>query len=179
MKIEVVNIEQLCDEVNQILETRRITVSDARTASVVSPRNVRYYRTIGLLEPPIRRDGRAMYEQVHIDQIVAIKQAQQDGITLEELIEQRKRTDLAKNLIKQNLHLDVMTTHQVQWAPTTSYALEVSAFLTTNKISKDNGLLGWSIHFNSAVLSGQGATPTPQQIAAIRKILELREVNEE
>jgi hypothetical protein len=177
--IDIVNIEQLCDEVNRILETRRITVSDARTASVVSPRNVRYYRTIGLMEPPIRRDGRAMYEQVHIDQIVAIKEAQQDGITLEELIEQRKRTELVKSFLKPSLHLNAMTTDLSLSVPTNSHVPEFSYSSTTNKISKDNGLLGWSVHFDSTVLSGQGTPPTPQQLAAIRKILELREVNEE
>lgn len=56
------NLDELCDEVNRVLLARGISVADGRTASVVTPRNVRHYRTIGLLEPSSRGDGRAEYE---------------------------------------------------------------------------------------------------------------------
>ena len=168
MKIEVVNLDELCDEVNRALLAQGISVADGRTASVVTPRNVRYYRTIGLLKPPTRRDGRAVYGQNHIDEIVAIKQAQHDGISLEQLIEQRKKTETRQGNLTLNFN------------PSMSEVVEktvIQSFLTTTlpelNISslKSDEVFGWSVHLGDIVLSGTGTPPNRQQIAAILEIL--------
>ena len=177
MKIDVVNIEQLCDEVNRILQARRITVADARASSVVSPRNVRYYRTIGLLTPPRRSQGRAEYEQAHVDQIVAIKKAQQDGMGLEELIEDQKGVKSQIDLITRNLSTNYTRAHVI---PINSSEIGFSPRVPrpAAQYPESDELLGWSVHFESVVLSGHGARPSRQQIEAIRKILNSSDVNE-
>ena len=167
------NIEQLCDEVNRVLQARHITVADARTSSVVSPRNVRYYRTIGLLTPPSRSEGRAEYEQDHVDQIVAIKQAQQDGISLEQLIEQQE-TKSPLDTTRFTLNANFMTTYARE-IPNSDFALrsESRDVGIIEASAKQDEFIGWSVHFESVVLSGYGTAPTREQIDAIRRILEL------
>jgi DNA-binding transcriptional MerR regulator len=177
VKIDVVNIEQLCDEVNRVLQARRITVADARASSVVSPRNVRYYRTIGLLTPPSRSEGRAEYEQDHIDQIVAIKRAQQDGMGLEELIKEQKAVKARVELLGQDLHVNYM---RAEVNPINALEIDFISRVPRSaaQYPESDELLGWSVHFESVVLSGHGARPTRKQIEAIRRILDSPDMNE-
>ena len=50
---------------------------------IVDERTIRYYTTIGLLEAPLRMDGRrAMYGLRHLLQILAIKRLQTDDVQL-------------------------------------------------------------------------------------------------
>lgn len=163
------NLDELCDEVNRVLASRGISIADGRTATVVTPRNVRYYRTIGLLKPPTRRDRRAVYEQFHIEEIVEIKQAQHDGISLELLIEQRKR-DKASRWDFPLSALIMKST--VTEAPLLNNFLSFSALREDGISPKSDEIHGWSIHFGGIVLSGLGTPPSRQQIDAIRKALE-------
>ena len=48
------DLQQLCDEANQRLADRNVQPSSGRANPVVTPRNVRYYQTLGLL-PPVTR----------------------------------------------------------------------------------------------------------------------------
>lgn len=163
------NLDELCDEANRVLASRGISIADGRTASVVTPRNVRYYRTIGLLKPPTRRDRRAVYGQFHIDEIVEIKQAQHDGISLELLIEQRNKVE-ARRL---DLPLNTFSMKSiVTEAPMLSSFLSFFAPQEDDISPRSDEVRGWSIHFGGIVLSGLGTPPSRQQIDAIRKALE-------
>lgn len=171
MRIEVVNLDELCVEVNRQLDARGISVADGRTASVVTPRNIRYYRTIGLLKPPTRRDGHAEYEYFHVDDIVAIKQAQRDGITLEQLLEQRKKTET------EEIDISLMLNHSFnsfsKTPPTLNFLVSKAEALELNvDLSESDTVFGWSIFIGTNTLSGSGSRPTQQQIDAIRKILD-------
>ena len=171
MRIEVVNLDELCAEVNRLLLVRGISVADGRTASVVTPRNVRYYRTIGLLKPPTRLDGRAEYEQSHINEIIAVKQAQHDGVTLEQLLEQRNETET------EEIDISLMLNHSFnsfsKTPPTLNFLVTKAEALELNvDSSESHAVFGWSIFIGTNTLSGSGSRPTQQQIDAIRKILD-------
>lgn len=163
------NLDKLCDEVNRVLAARGISIADGRTASVVTPRNVRYYRTIGLIQPPTRREGRAVYGQFHIDEIVEIKQAQHDGISLELLIEQRKTVNASRRDFPLNALIMKST---VTEAPLLNNFLSFSALREDGISPKSDEIHGWSIHLGDIVLSGLGTPPSRQQIDEIRKVLE-------
>jgi len=164
-----VNLDELCDEVNRVLAARGISIADGRTASVVTPRNVRYYRTIGLLQPPTRREGRAVYGQFHIDEIIEIKQAQHDGVSLEQLTEQRKRDKTSR----WDLSLNVLSMKsKVTEVPVLNNFLSFSTPQLNDISSKSDEFHGWSIHLGDIVVSGLGTPPSRQQIDAIRKVLE-------
>jgi DNA-binding transcriptional MerR regulator len=125
------------------------------------------------LTPPSRSEGRAEYEQDHVDQIVAIKQAQQDGISLEQLIEQQE-TKSPLDTTRFTLNANFMTTYARE-IPNSDFALrsESRDEGIIEASAKQDEFIGWSVHFESVVLSGYGTAPTREQIDAIRRILEL------
>lgn len=145
-------------------------VADARTSSVLTPRNVRYYQTIGLLHPPVRRDGRAEYDTDHVDRLVAIKKAQHDGVSLEEMQHRPVRIDYTP--IVEALRLQTNFA-QVAETPTLRNIL-VDRSVEVKKLidsSSADATFGWSVHFGTTSLSGLGNPPTQQQVEAIRKVL--------
>ncbi|WP_329424645.1 helix-turn-helix domain-containing protein [Streptosporangium sp. NBC_01495] len=59
---------------------------NGRVRDVPNERLIRWYSTIGLLDPPSARRGRvAMYGRRHLLQIVAVKRRQSDGRTIAEI----------------------------------------------------------------------------------------------
>jgi len=57
--------------------------TSGRVRSTPDSRTIRYYTTLGLLDPPLEMHGRtAIYGQRHVLQIAAIKRLQADGLSL-------------------------------------------------------------------------------------------------
>lgn len=165
------NLDELCDEVNKILKDQKIMVADARTSSVVTPRNVRYYQTIGLLHLPVRRDGRAEYDKEHLDRLVEIKKAQHDGVSLDQLNDKQKRVDInpLAEVLRMNTNFAQFTERPLALNVLSDRSVDVSDFVNS---SNSETAFGWSVHFRSAVLSGRGEPPTIEQVEAIRKVLD-------
>ena len=68
------------------LDERAITPTDPRATERPDGRTLRYYTTLGLLDPPLaHRQRRAVYGRRHVRQAVAIKRLQADGATLAEI----------------------------------------------------------------------------------------------
>lgn len=97
MLVKDMTIDELCTEVNRRLDEDELKIWDSRVTVAVTPRNVRYYQTLGLLPAPSRTDGRADYSSEHVDAIVQIKHAQADGTALNELPQRRDVQDPALN----------------------------------------------------------------------------------
>lgn len=146
-------------------------VADARTSSVVTPRNVRYYQTIGLLHLPVRRDGRAEYDKEHLDRLVEIKKAQHDGVSLDQLNDKQKRVDInpLAEVLRMNTNFAQFTERPLALNVLSDRSVDVSDFVNS---SNSETAFGWSVHFRSAVLSGRGEPPTIEQVEAIRKVLD-------
>lgn len=109
MLAEDMTIDELCKEVNRRLDEDELEVWDSRVTVAVTPRNVRYYQTLGLLPAPSRRDGRADYSSDHVEAIVQIKHAQADGTALNELPHRR---DAHSATVSQSATPDDNTTAQ-------------------------------------------------------------------
>src|SRR5688500_15727052 len=57
-----------------------------RIRAIPDARSIRYYTTLGLLERPAAMDGRtALYDERHVEQLVAIKRLQAEGLSLAEI----------------------------------------------------------------------------------------------
>ncbi|MFB9717773.1 MerR family transcriptional regulator, partial [Planobispora longispora] len=60
--------------------------SNGRVRDVPNERLVRWYATIGLLDPPLARRGRvALYGRRHLLQLIAVKRRQADGRSIAEI----------------------------------------------------------------------------------------------
>jgi DNA-binding transcriptional MerR regulator len=97
-------IEQLAIVVEKALETAKYDgQQSARVRTVPDLRTIRYYTTLGLIDPPIEMRGRkAFYGPRHVLQLVAIKRIQARSLPLAEIqkalagVDDRALADLAR-----------------------------------------------------------------------------------
>ena len=77
-------LPELAAEVTRLLADRGLLAaqSDRRVSAAPDPRTVRYYTTLGLLDPPAIRDRQARYGGRHVLQLAAIKALQAAGLSL-------------------------------------------------------------------------------------------------
>jgi DNA-binding transcriptional MerR regulator len=77
-------LPQLAAEVSRLLGDRGLLAAqrDGRVSAAPDPRTVRYYTTLGLLDPPAIRDRQARYDHRHVLQLAAIKALQAAGLGL-------------------------------------------------------------------------------------------------
>lgn len=177
------DIEELCTVVNELLDAAEIEVADGRTSARVTPRHIRYYRTIGLLPPPQRESGRAVYDHEHVKTVVAIKRAQADGTSLATL---KERTDSARTLKPELPEASFMQRYEPtvlhampmvnDSLPRDDYAVAAPSTLDLTHISEALAALnaprrGWSVRLGDVTLSGTGTAPTDEQLRRIREVL--------
>ena len=71
----------------------------ARVRAVPDVRTIRYYTTIGIIDRPAEMQGRtALYGLKHVQQLVAIKRLQAEGLTLSDI--QQRLLGLPKSKLK-------------------------------------------------------------------------------
>ncbi|MFM8601540.1 MAG: MerR family transcriptional regulator [Actinomycetota bacterium] len=58
---------------------------NGRIDAHLSERTVRYYVTLRLVSPPVRRDGRSMWTRDHVNELIRIRRAQSQGTSLKDL----------------------------------------------------------------------------------------------
>jgi DNA-binding transcriptional MerR regulator len=76
-------LEDLAETAVRLLRRLEVRPNDGRIASAPDVRSVRYYQTIGVVDRPIRYDGRrAVYGFRHLLQLLAVKRFQQEGHSL-------------------------------------------------------------------------------------------------
>ena len=73
-------LEELVAAASRLLKRLDLRPDDGRVAAAPDARGVRYYQGIGVLDRPLRYDGRrAVYGFRHLLQLLAVKQLQQEG----------------------------------------------------------------------------------------------------
>lgn len=79
-------IDELVARADARVAAAGIEAPNGAVAEALTVRNVRYYATLGLLAPPAARRGRnAFYDDAHVDQLVAVKRLQGEGLQLAEI----------------------------------------------------------------------------------------------
>jgi len=60
--------------------------ADGRVSDLPDPRTIRYYQTLGVVDKPLRYDGRrAVYGYRHLLQVAAVKLLQANGLSLDQV----------------------------------------------------------------------------------------------
>ncbi len=73
-------LDGLVEAAGRSLRQSGLQPDDGRVADGVDARGVRYYQTIGVIDRPVRYDGRrAVYGYRHLVQLLAVKKLQQEG----------------------------------------------------------------------------------------------------
>jgi DNA-binding transcriptional MerR regulator len=78
---EALSVQQLADLVNQWCDEHSVFPANGQTGERMTVRNVRYYRTLGLLDPPEMGGGQGFGEK-HRLQLIAIRLLQAQGLPL-------------------------------------------------------------------------------------------------
>lgn len=77
-------LEELADSVRQWCERHRVLPANGQAAEEISERNIRYYRTIGLLDPPLGNYIKT-FSHKHRLQLIAIRLFQAQGLPLRKI----------------------------------------------------------------------------------------------
>lgn len=81
-------VDELAEAAAGLLNKLEVRPADGRVAPAPDARGIRYYQTIGIVDHPLRYEGRrAIYGFRHLLQLLAAKQLQQEGQALK-LIQQ-------------------------------------------------------------------------------------------
>lgn len=76
-------LAELVSEASGLLAAMNVAAGDARVASTPDARAVRYYQSLGIVERPLRYEGRrAIYGWRHLIAVLAIKLLQSQGFSL-------------------------------------------------------------------------------------------------
>lgn len=127
-------------------------VNDARVASDITERNVRYYVTLGLVRPPVRDGGRSLWTRDHVNDLVRIRRAQSMGQTLRQIPRFRDSVDTSSHRLA-NVSADARSGLREAIAPPVTS--------------------GWSVQLSpTVVLSGFTETPpTDAELHQVRTAL--------
>jgi DNA-binding transcriptional MerR regulator len=78
---QTVSVQRLADLVNLWCQAHRVHPANGQAGEQISVRNIRYYRTLGLLDPPELGGGQGFGEK-HRLQLIAIRLSQAQGLPL-------------------------------------------------------------------------------------------------
>lgn len=92
-------IEQLVQAAQAALQAGYWGQPNRQARDLPTPRAVRYYTTLGLIDRPIMRGRTAYYTRRHLAQLVAIKRLQAEGLSLVEI--QQRLYGLTDDALKQ------------------------------------------------------------------------------
>jgi DNA-binding transcriptional MerR regulator len=77
-------IDELAREASRRLRSAGSRPADGRISEVLDARGIRFYQTLGILDRPLRYDGRrAVYGYRHLLQLLATRQLQHEGHSLQ------------------------------------------------------------------------------------------------
>ncbi len=145
------NLPSLAESVNDWCSGRQILPASGQAAESLSERNIRYYRTLGLLDGPLAGGG---YGRRHFLQLASIRVLQARGLPLkriQELLYGRDDDGLEELLERAG----------------SDAASAPPVFPAFSNETWNVSALGGPY----ALLSRGGARPTPAQLAAISEIL--------
>jgi DNA-binding transcriptional MerR regulator len=157
-------IQALCEEVNRLITSEGIEIENGRTSSLVTPRNIRYYCTIGIMPPPKRLDSKSTYDNSHVEAVMTIKRSQMAGLSLKEIKEQQ-HADVIPDFSR------VLSSKSFASVSLNSVLAHRSERLITNSMSDVK--FGWTVTIGSHQLSGFGVQPNEDQLTAIKQILDI------
>jgi DNA-binding transcriptional MerR regulator len=78
------SLEELAGAVQDWCQEHRVTPANGQAAEEITERNIRYYRTLGLLDPPIGNYAKTFSEK-HRLQLIAIRLFQAQGLPLRKI----------------------------------------------------------------------------------------------
>lgn len=89
------SLSELAERVNAWCDRRKVVPANGQAGEELTERNLRYYRSMGLVDPPVAGGGQG-YGEKHRLQVVAIRLLQAQGLPLNRIRELLLGRDLAE-----------------------------------------------------------------------------------
>jgi DNA-binding transcriptional MerR regulator len=83
---ERLSLEELAEQVNEWCDQHRIVPANGQSGESLTERNLRYYRSLGLIDAPMAGGGQG-YGEKHRLQVIAIRLLQAQGLPLNRIRE--------------------------------------------------------------------------------------------
>jgi len=163
-------IQALCNAVNQLIVSEGIEIENGRTSSLVTPRNIRYYCTIGIMPSAKRFDSKSTYDDSHVEAVMTIKRSQMAGMSLKE-IKAQQQPENALNAFSELVKANTLSLNSMMTTRSAQYSLPI--------FEMSDSQFGWTVNIGNHQLSGFGVRPNEEQLVAIEQILkvDLKESN--
>jgi DNA-binding transcriptional MerR regulator len=163
-------IQALCNTVNQLIVSEGIEIENGRTSSLVTPRNIRYYCTIGIMPSAKRFDSKSTYDDSHVEAVMTIKRSQMAGMSLKE-IKAQQQPENALNAFSELVKANTLSLNSMMTTRSAQYSLPI--------FEMSDSQFGWTVNIGNHQLSGFGVRPNEEQLVAIEQILkvDLKESN--
>jgi DNA-binding transcriptional MerR regulator len=163
-------IQALCNTVNQLIVSEGIEIENGRTSSLVTPRNIRYYCTIGIMPSAKRFDSKSTYDDSHVEAVMTIKRSQMAGMSLKE-IKAQQQPENALNAFSELVKANTLSLNSMMTTRSAQYSLPI--------FKMSDSQFGWTVNIGNHQLSGFGVRPNEEQLVAIEQILkvDLKESN--
>jgi DNA-binding transcriptional MerR regulator len=163
-------IQALCNTVNQLIVSEGIKIENGRTSSLVTPRNIRYYCTIGIMPSAKRFDSKSTYDDSHVEAVMTIKRSQMAGMSLKE-IKAQQQPENALNAFSELVKANTLSLNSMMTTRSAQYSLPI--------FEMSDSQFGWTVNIGNHQLSGFGVRPNEEQLVAIEQILkvDLKESN--
>jgi DNA-binding transcriptional MerR regulator len=82
MNKKAMTIDELSEKASELFKTKTTNLtSDKRYSENISTRRIRDYITKGLLDKPIKSGKYALFNELHLEQLLKIRELQYDGLT--------------------------------------------------------------------------------------------------
>lgn len=160
-------IQSLCDTVNQLIVSEGIEIENGRTSSLVTPRNIRYYCTIGLMPSPKRFDSKSTYDDSHVEAVMTIKRSQMAGMSLKEIKAQQQPED-ALPAFSEMASLKTFASLSLN-SEFSDPSIEV--YLPRFSLPSSEREIGWTVKIGKCQLNGFGLPPDDDLLDEIESIL--------
>ena len=155
--------------ISRVRDATKDLTFNGRIDAQISERTLRYYTTMKYLAPPVRINGRAMWTEKHVNELIHIRRAQSAGKSLKEIGESLT-TDLATPWRSANR--GALRSQMIDVKQMKRDVEELSARLHTRQTPK-----GWSFRISKDItLNGFTIFPPTEEeirnvIAALSRII--------
>jgi len=109
---ERLSLADLADQVNGWCEQHRIVPANGQAGESLNERNLRYYRSLGLIDPPVAGGGQG-YGEKHRLQLIAIRLLQAQGLPLNRIRDLLFGRELAELRQIEKRGLEELESHRI------------------------------------------------------------------
>lgn len=159
-------LEELVEKAGRELAAANITPVDGRSNVAPTVRDVRYYRTLGLLPPSPKLGGGKRYTDKHLQALLDIKKQQSEGVSLKKLSQKKENTSILPSTLATSGASAVMAANSFSTGSSAMLVGNVSQTYSADNFSPGGNLTNIVIDEQTCLVTSKNLNP--EQILSIQ-----------